>query len=83
MSTGIGSIDGAALDVRLDQALAAIAAGAEKIDREPRFPSEAFQALGNAGALEASIGAARADESVLGAHQRVGQLRLRGSSAGK
>ncbi|HUC01183.1 MAG TPA: hypothetical protein VMS11_15300 [Solirubrobacterales bacterium] len=66
MSGGtMDSIDGAALDARLDQALAAIAAGAEELDREPRFPAEAFRALAGAGALEAPVGAARADRSVL------------------
>lgn len=54
-----------ALDAGLDPALAEIAAGAEELDRGPRFPSEAFRALAAAGALEATIGAARAGESVL------------------
>jgi hypothetical protein len=65
MSGGVGSIDGAALGARLDQALAAIAAGAEKIDREPCFPFGAFRELGGAGALEATVGTARAGGSVL------------------
>ncbi len=48
----------------LDQAIAAIAAGAADLDREPRFPAEAFRALAAAGALEATIGAAEAGASV-------------------
>lgn len=62
MISGLEALDGAALGV--DQALAAIAAGAEKLDREPRFPSEAFLALGNAGVLEAMLGSARANQPV-------------------
>lgn len=65
MSGGISSVGGSVLDAHLDQALAAIAAGAEEIDRGPRFPAEAFRALAEAGALEATIGRARADESVI------------------
>jgi alkylation response protein AidB-like acyl-CoA dehydrogenase len=54
-----------AVDPRLDRALAAIAAGAEEIDRRPRFPAEAFRELGAAGALEATVGVARGEGSVL------------------
>lgn len=43
----------------LDEALATIAAAAPELDREPRFPREAFDALAAAGALTATIGAAR------------------------
>ncbi len=45
------------LTALLDQALAEIAAGAEALDREPRFPAEAFAALAEAGALSATVGA--------------------------
>jgi alkylation response protein AidB-like acyl-CoA dehydrogenase len=65
VSSGLGLQGDAALAARLDQALAAIAAGAEGLDREPRFPAEAFTALAEAGALGATIGAARAEEPVL------------------
>ncbi len=65
MSSGIESVGGAARTARLDQALAGIAVAAERLDREPRFPAEAFAALARAGALEATIGAARSEESVL------------------
>lgn len=63
--SGVGAVDAAALEARLDQALAGIAAGAEENDREPRFPAEAFRVLGASGALGVSIGAARAGGSVL------------------
>jgi hypothetical protein len=49
----------------LDPSLAAIAAGAAAIDRAPRFPVEALAALADAGALTATIGAARAEASVV------------------
>jgi hypothetical protein len=49
---------------RLDQALATIAGAAPALDREPRFPREAFGALTAAGALTATIGAARDEASV-------------------
>ena len=45
----------------LDQTLAAIAAGAEALDREPAFPAAALSALGEAGALTATVGATRAE----------------------
>ena len=45
MSTWLGTGDRAALAARLDQAVAAIAAGAAELDREPRFPAEAFRAF--------------------------------------
>lgn len=48
----------------LDEALAGTAAGAAGLDREPRFPREAFDALTAAGALTATIGAARDRASV-------------------
>jgi hypothetical protein len=53
-----------AADDRLDGAIATIAAGAAELDRAPRFPREAFFSLGDAGALEATIGAARERSSV-------------------
>jgi hypothetical protein len=49
---------------RLDQGLAAVAAGAAELDRAPCFPREAFFRLADAGALTATIGAARAGASV-------------------
>jgi alkylation response protein AidB-like acyl-CoA dehydrogenase len=49
---------------RLDQGLAAIAAGAAELDRAPCFPREAFFRLADAGALTATIGAVRAGASV-------------------
>jgi hypothetical protein len=49
---------------RLDQAAAAIAAGAAELDRAPCFPREAFFHLADAGALAATIGAVREGRSV-------------------
>jgi hypothetical protein len=48
--------DAAARIARLDQAVAAVAAGAAELDREPRFPGEAFEALAAAGALTVTLG---------------------------
>jgi alkylation response protein AidB-like acyl-CoA dehydrogenase len=48
----------------LDQVLAEVAAGAEALDREPAFPVAAMAALGEAGALTATLGAIRAELSV-------------------
>jgi hypothetical protein len=59
------------LSAQLDRALDEIAAGAADLDREPRFPAEAFAALAAAGALTATIGAARSEESVLPAWELV------------
>jgi alkylation response protein AidB-like acyl-CoA dehydrogenase len=50
---------------RLDQGLAAIAAGAAELDRAPCFPREAFFRLADGGVLTATIGAARAGASVV------------------
>ncbi|MBS1844109.1 MAG: hypothetical protein JST53_06795 [Actinobacteria bacterium] len=50
----------------MDEALAGIASAAPELDREPRFPREAFEALAVAGALVATIGAARAGVPVAG-----------------
>ncbi len=56
--------DGEARTTRLDGALAAIAAEAAELDRAPRFPREAFFHLADAGALAATLGAAREGASV-------------------
>lgn len=65
MSEGLRTAaDPAARTARLDQALAAVAAGAAELDRAPRFPREAFFHLADAGALAATVGAARAEGSV-------------------
>jgi hypothetical protein len=73
MSTDVDVRDGeaaaasstAGADDRLDEAIATIAAGAAELDRAPRFPREAFFALGDAGALAATIGAGREGSSVV------------------
>jgi hypothetical protein len=49
----------AARTAQLDQAIAAVAAGAAELDRGPRFPREAFDALAAAGALATTIGDVR------------------------
>jgi hypothetical protein len=54
----------AAPAARLDQGLATVAEGAAELDRVPRFPREAFDALAAAGALAATIGAAGEGVSV-------------------
>ena len=54
MRTGDGSTQTIA---SIDGVLAGIAAAATDLDREPRFPREAFDALAAAGALTATIGA--------------------------
>src|SRR6185312_202930 len=60
MSDGLDTAtDSAARTARLDQALAAIAGGAAGLDRAPCFPREAFFHLADAGALTATVGAAR------------------------
>lgn len=53
------------LGALLDQALAATAVGAEALDRAPAFPAPALAALAEAGALTATIGAVRAELSVV------------------
>lgn len=50
----------------LEEVLAAIAAGAPGLDREPRFPREAFDALAATGVPTATIGAVRDGVSVAG-----------------
>jgi hypothetical protein len=62
--SGISPAPGAGLTALLDQALAAIADGAEALDRAPAFPAAAFAALDGAGALATTIGAARGELSV-------------------
>jgi hypothetical protein len=67
----------------LDQALAAIAAGAESLDREPRFPAAALAALGEAGALTATIGAVRAERSVAPEWELVRRVAAADASVGR
>jgi hypothetical protein len=49
---------------RFDVAISRVAAAAEELDRAPRFPREAIALLADAGALTATIGAAREERSV-------------------
>jgi hypothetical protein len=83
MSAATGSVEQTASDAGFDQALTAIAAGAAAIDREPRFPSEAFRALADAGALEATIGAVRGDESVLPSWRLLRRVAAADASVGR
>jgi hypothetical protein len=59
--SGVGALGDPA---RVDQAIAAIAAGAVELDGAPRFPREAFEALAAAGALGATLGDVAAGRSV-------------------
>jgi alkylation response protein AidB-like acyl-CoA dehydrogenase len=81
VSGGADLVEAAA--VRPDEAIAAIAAAAEGLDREPRFPSEAFRGLGEAGALEATIGAARADRPVLAEWRLLRRVAAADASVGR
>ena len=83
VSSGLDLIADAAPRAPLDQALAAIAAGARDLDREPRFPSEAFAALRRAGALEATVGSARAEEPVLAEWALLRQVAAADASVGR
>jgi hypothetical protein len=65
VSGGLGAAsDVAALTARLDQAVAAVAAGAAELDRAPRFPRDAIAELTAAGAPALTIGAAKTGASV-------------------
>jgi hypothetical protein len=65
VSGKLGAVsDAAAQTARLDQAIAAVAAGAAGLDRAPCFPRKAFESLAAAGALGATLGAARDRNSV-------------------
>jgi len=83
VSSRLGTSDGADLTARLDQAVAAIAAGAAGRDRDPRFPAEAFRALGEAGAQETTIGAARAGASVRPEWELLRRVAAADSSVGR
>jgi alkylation response protein AidB-like acyl-CoA dehydrogenase len=83
VSTGARADADAARAAALDQAIAAVAAGAQERDREPRFPAEAFRALGEAGALEASVGAARAGASVAPEWELVRRVAAADASVGR
>ncbi|HEY1852961.1 MAG TPA: acyl-CoA dehydrogenase family protein [Solirubrobacterales bacterium] len=83
MSAGLGALGEAAATARLDQALAAIATAALELDREPRFPAEAFRELGAAGALEATIGTARGGGSVAAEWALVRRVAAADASVGR
>jgi hypothetical protein len=71
------------LGAQLDQALAETARGAGALDRDPRFPSEALAALGEAGALTATVGAARAAAPVLPEWELVRRVAAADASVGR
>ncbi len=68
---------------QLDQAIAAIAADAARLDREPAFPAAAFAALERAGALTATIGAARAGEPVAAEWELLRRVAAADASVGR
>jgi len=73
----------AAATARIDQALAAVAAGAAALDREPRFPTEAFASLRGADVLTATLGAARAGAPVALEWELVRRVAAADSSVGR
>jgi hypothetical protein len=82
MPASAGALEAGAT-ARLDQAIAAIAAGAERLDREPRFPHRAFAELAAAGALTATVGAARADSPVAPEWELVRRVAAADASVGR
>ena len=66
-----------------DMALATVAAGAEALDRAPEFPAEAIAALGEAGVLTATVGAARAEAPVGPAWQLIREVAAADASVGR
>lgn len=83
MSSGVEASAEAARAAALDQAIAAIAAGAEERDRDPCFPATAIRALGEAGALEATVGAARSGASVAPEWELVRRVAAADASVGR
>jgi alkylation response protein AidB-like acyl-CoA dehydrogenase len=71
------------LTALLDQALVTVAAGAAALDREPRFPAEALAALGDAGALTATVGSTRAEGPVAPAWDLVRRVAAADASVGR
>lgn len=67
----------------LDRAIAAVATGADQLDRAPRFPTEAIRALADAGALSATVGAARAGKSVAEEWELVRRVAAADASVGR
>jgi hypothetical protein len=74
---------GLRLTALLDQALAAIADGAEVLDRAPEFPAAAIAALANAGALTATIGCARGETAVASEWELVRRVAAADASVGR
>jgi hypothetical protein len=63
-ATRAGYLPSVAATTHIDGTFDAIAAAAPDLDREPRFPREAFEALAATGALAATVGAVRDHASV-------------------
>ena len=72
-----------AAHAELEQALAAVAGAAADLDREPRFPAEAFAALSAAGVLVATVGAARDSDPVAGEWELVRRVACADASVGR
>ena len=68
---------------RIETALREIAAGAAELDRLPRFPREAFEALRQAGALTATLGATSEHVGVEGAWGLVRAVAQADASVGR
>jgi alkylation response protein AidB-like acyl-CoA dehydrogenase len=67
----------------LDAALGEIAAGASALDRRPRFPTEAFAALGRAGILGGTVGARQRSEPVAEEWETVRRVAAADASVGR
>jgi alkylation response protein AidB-like acyl-CoA dehydrogenase len=71
------------LSALLDPALVEVATRAATLDREPRFPVESIVALGEAGVLTATVGAAREEAPVLAAWGLVRRVAAADASVGR
>jgi hypothetical protein len=64
-------------------ALAAVAAGAELLDREPRYPAQALARLGEVGALTATVGAVRGEAPVMAEWELVREVAAADAAVGR
>lgn len=78
-----GPLHAAGEAAAVEQAIAAIAAEASWLDRDPRFPDAAFRDLGAAGALEATIGSARGGEPVAAEWELLRRVAAADASVGR
>jgi hypothetical protein len=79
----IAPTSGDGLTAAYADALSLIASGAEALDREPRFPAQALGALGEAGALTATIGAVRRGGSVSAEWELVREVAAADAAVGR